>query len=185
MTRAALLALALYASASASAATAETASGSFANSPVELLGAGVICEVELEGQREAPETVSGILNIVDQDREIDVATPRVPADLGLSFGVRAGLLPGTAIPGMVDIVVTHPPMGDRGVTVERWQAVMNAGETSINLFTFQHDFEMVQGPWLFQIVSEGEVLLQQPFEVTPSGTVPPVQQTCFSARIMS
>lgn len=181
MIRTATLALLL----SASALAAETASGAFANTPVELLGFGVICEVELQGQREAPETLSGILNIVDQDREIDVTTPRVPADLGLSFGVRAGLLPGTAVPGLVDIVVTHPPMGDSGITVERWQAVMNGGETTINLFTFEHAFEMVEGPWLFQIVKDGEVLLQQPFEVTPSGSVPPVQKACFGARLMS
>lgn len=181
MIRTVPLALALLASPLA----AETATGAFANSPMERLGFGVICDVELEGQREAPETLSGILNIVDQDREIDVATPRVPAELGLSFGIRAGLLPGTALPGVVDIVVTHPPMGEAGMTVERWSAEMNAGETTINLFTFEHTFEMVQGPWLFQIVSDGQVLLQQPFEVTASGTVPEVQQACFRARILS
>lgn len=156
----------------------------FAEHPLVLDQFGVICEIFPEGQRAAPDTVSGILNVVEQDQPIDVETVRVPAELGLSFGIRATLAPGTALTG-IDVVVTHPPMGGAGQTVERWGATFNAGEVNLNLFTFEEEYELVQGPWLFQLISDGEVLLQQPFLVTARGSVPDVQQTCYGARIVS
>lgn len=158
--------------------------GAFVEPPLVLESHGVICEVEMQGSRPAPETLSGILNLIDQDRPIDVVTPQVPAELGLSFGIRAALKAGAAMPDVM-VVVTHPPMGPDGVTVEKWAAAMNFGQPSLNLFTFEKEYELVQGAWMFQLESEGEVLLQQPFEVTAPGTVPAVQQTCFGAKIMS
>ena len=158
--------------------------GAFANPPMMLESFGVICEVELHGSRPAPETMSGLLNLIDQDRAIDVKTVQVPADKGLSFGIRATLTRGAAVPE-VTVVVTHPPMGPEGVTVERWSASMNYGEPTLNLFTFEKEYELVQGNWMFQLEHDGRVLLQQPFEVTAPGTVPAVQQACFGARILS
>lgn len=166
------------------AQSATAGNTTFAEHPLVLDQFGVICEIFPEGQRPAPETVSGILNLVEQDQPIDVQTVRVPAEIGLSFGIRATLAPGTAL-SPVDVVVTHPPMGEAGQTVERWGATFNAGEVNLNLFTFEEDYELVQGPWLFQLVSDGEVLLQQPFVVTARGSVPDVQQTCYGARIVS
>lgn len=158
--------------------------GAFASPPVTLEGFGVICEVQLQGTRPAPDTLSGLLNLVDQDRPIDVETLQVPAELGLSFGIRSSLTAGSAVPE-VTVVVTHPPMGPNGVTVERWPTPMNFGETSLNLFTFEHEYELAEGAWMFQLERDGEVLLQQPFQVTAPGTVPAVQQACFAAEIMS
>jgi hypothetical protein len=158
--------------------------GAFSEPPLVLESYGVICDVELQGNRPAPETYSGTLNLIAQDRAIDVETVQVPAELGLSFGIRAALTPGASVPD-VTVIVTHPPMGQNAVTVERWSAAMNFGEASLNLFTFESDYELLEGMWLFQLEREGKVLLQQPFEVTAPGTVPVVQDTCFGARIMS
>lgn len=158
--------------------------GAFVKAPMTLEGFGVICEVQMQGTRPAPETLSGLLNLVDQDRPIDVETLQVPAEMGLSFGIRASLAPGSAVPD-VDVVVTHPPMGPDGVTTERWPTPMNFGEASLNLFTFEHEYELVEGAWMFQLERDGRVLLQQPFEVTAPGTVPAVQQTCFAAAVTS
>jgi hypothetical protein len=158
--------------------------GAFAAPPMVLESHGVICQVELQGSRPAPETLSGQLNLIDQNRPIDVETMQVPAEIGLSFGIRATLTPGSVVPE-VTVVVTHPPMGPNGVTVERWSAAMNYGEASLNLFTFEKEYELVQGMWMFQLERDGQVLLQQPFEVTKPGSVPQVQQACFSGQIMS
>ena len=167
------------------AGTAAFADGSaFVAPPMVLEAYGVICDVQLGGTRPAPETLSGLLNVIDQNLPIDVETVQVPAELGLSFGIRASLSPGAAVP-LVTVVVTHPPMGPEGVTVERWSAAMNYGDRSLNLFTFEKDYELVQGAWMFQLERDGEILLQQPFEVTAPGTVPAVQQGCFGAQIMS
>ncbi|MBV7397384.1 DUF3859 domain-containing protein [Mameliella sediminis] len=158
--------------------------GAFVEPPLTLESFGVICEVELQGTRPAPETLSGLLNLVDQDRPIDVETLQIPAEMGLSFGIRASLTAGASVPE-VTVVVTHPPMGPTARTVERWQAPMNFGEVSLNLFTFEHDYELLEGAWMFQVEQDGKVLLQQPFTVTAPGTVPAVQQACFGAEIMS
>ncbi|BBU54029.1 MULTISPECIES: DUF3859 domain-containing protein [Mameliella] len=158
--------------------------GAFVEPPLTLEAFGVICEVELQGTRPAPDTLSGLLNLVDQDRPIDVETVQVPAEMGLSFGIRASLTAGSSVPE-VTIVVTHPPMGPEGRTVERWVTPMNFGDVSLNLFTFERDYELVEGPWMFQVERDGKVLLQQPFEVTAPGTIPAVQQACFAAEVVS
>lgn len=158
--------------------------GSFTEPPLVLEAHGVICDIELQGNRPAPETLSGMLNLIDQDRAIDITTAQVPAELGLSFGIRTTLIPGASVPE-VTVVVIHPPMGPEGVTVERWSAAMNFGEASLNLFTFEQDYELVQGDWMFRIERDGRVLLQQSFEVTAPGTVPVVQNACYGAQIMS
>ncbi len=158
--------------------------GAFVEPPLKLEAHGVICEVEMQGSRPAPETLSGLLNLIDQDRPIDIETLQVPAEMGLSFGIRATLSPGAAMPEVM-VVVTHPPMGAKGVTVERWSAAMNFGEPSLNLFTFERDYELVEGNWMFQLEADGQVLLQQPFQVTAPGTVPAVQKACFAAEVVS
>lgn len=167
---------------SGTAALAEV--GAFVEPPLVLDSFGVICEVELQGTRPAPETLSGQLNLIDQNRTIDVESVQVPAEIGLSFGIRATLSPGAAVPE-VTVIVTHPPMGPNGVTVERWTAAMNFGETALNLFTFENDYELVEGAWMFQLEHDGRTLLQQPFEVTAPGSVPAVQKACFAAEVIS
>ncbi len=166
----------------ASLASAEE--GNFATPPMALVEAGVICDIRPEEQRAAPGTVSGVLNLVRQSAPIDVPSPMVPAELGLSFGIRAQLLP-EGEGGTYTVVVTHPPMGPNGQEVEAWDALMAPGDPALNLFTFEKPYELVEGPWRFQLVKEDEVLLQQDFLVTPKGTVPAVQKTCYGSMIMS
>ena len=162
------------------AAEAETA----AASPVVLLDHGVVCDVTVEGRQEAPLTESGQINLIDQDRGIDVTTTEVPARLGLSFGIRMTLAPGTAVED-TRIVVSHPPLGAAGVTVQSWAVALNAGAPAINLFTFEHPYELVQGPWRFEVIGPEGVLLRQDFTVTGGLAVPAVQQACFAAQAIS
>ena len=162
------------------AAAAETG----APSPVVLLDHGVICDVTIEGRREAPLTESGQINVIDQTREIDVTTSEVPARLGLSFGIRVTLAPGQTVAD-TRIVVEHPPMGRAGVTVQSWTAPLSPGLPAINLFTFEHDYEMVKGDWRFRVIGPQGVLLEQGFTVTGGLSVPAVQETCFDAMVIS
>lgn len=157
---------------------------SFVKPPMELVEFGVICDLKPDEQREAPGTVSGVLNLVNQSAPVDVATPMVPAELGLSFGVRARLSE-TSPGGMYTVIVTHPPMGPNGQQVETWEADLGPGDPTLNLFTFELPYELVEGPWRFQLQMSDEVLLQQDFVVTPKGTVPAVQKTCYGSMIMS
>lgn len=153
-------------------------------SPVEMLDFGVICDVETNGQVDAPETASGVLNLVDQNREIDVTTTEVPAHLGLSFGLRTRMQPETSMRGL-RIVVTHPPMGPNNITRQSWAAPMAAGQTGVNLYTFDNKHELVKGIWRFQLMFSDAVLLEKVFEVLPKGTVPAVQHTCLGQSLTS
>lgn len=155
-----------------------------ATSPVILLDHGVICDVTIEGRQDAPLTESGEINLIDQDRAIDVTTSAVPARKGLSFGIRIAVEEGAAI-AEARVVVTHPPLGAAQITVQSWASPLNAGSNAINLFTFQHDYEMVQGRWSFQIVAAQGVLLEQVFDVLPPLAVPAVQKACFEEQILS
>jgi hypothetical protein len=153
-------------------------------SAVRLIDHGVLCDVTIEGRREAPLTESGVINLIDQGREMDVTTADVPARMGLSFGIRVVATGGSGFPD-ARVVVTHPPLGAAGVTVQSWPSPLGGGATSINLFTFEHAYELVQGVWRFQIVSDGRVLAEQAFAVTGGHAVPEVQTACFAAEITS
>lgn len=146
--------------------------------------AGVICDITLDSQRPAPGTVSGVLNVVEQGRQIDVASTLVPAEIGLSFGIRAQLAE-DAPGGTYTVIVTHPPMGDNGQTIETWEGTLAPGDPALNLFTFELPYELVEGDWRFQMALDGEIALQRDFTVLPKGSVPAVQQTCYGSQIMS
>ena len=172
----------LFLSLLTASAAAET--GSFSKPPLVDLEFGVMCDVRPTDSIPAPGTVSGVLNLIDEDRQIDVVTQAVPAELGLSFGIRVRLAP-EAERALLDVIVTHPPMGDKGQEVEAWVDNVAPGSLTLNLFSFEEPFELIEGPWLFQLRHEGDVVAEQSFLVTPKGTVPEVQQTCFGAMIMS
>lgn len=152
--------------------------------PVILLDHGVICDVELNGTTTAPMTATGVLNLVDQSRLIDVTTPQVPAHLGLSFGIRTALAPNATLADM-QVVVTHPPMGAKAITRQSWFAPLHTGQDALNLFTFEYDHELVLGTWIFQLTFADQVLIEQAFEVLPKGSVPVVQQTCLAKNLTS
>lgn len=153
-------------------------------SAIELVGFGVICEIEIGTPREAPLTESGVINSIDQERAIDVATRAVPAHIGLSFGLRV-LLPEGQTSTNTRMSVTHPPMGPRGVTTESWTAPLTPGAPNLNLFTFEKDYEMVQGTWTFAVLDDAGKQLEISFEVLPPGSVPQVQDACFDPLPMS
>ncbi|SDY16930.1 DUF3859 domain-containing protein [Citreimonas salinaria] len=145
-------------------------------------GYGVICQIETEGQRIAPDTESGVVNVVPQGRTFDVLTNVVPAEPGISFGIRTG---GTA-PALwaARVEVTHPPMGVQGITQQGWDYV--PGDPSLNLFTFEYPYEAVKGEWTFRILAaDGTVLAVQLFAVTDLSAAPAVAETCFAAEFTS
>lgn len=146
---------------------------------VRLIEAGIICPREARGELiEAPGTEAGHIRQIEEGVGFDLFARTVPTMDDLSFGFRTALKPGTG-PTPVTVVVTHPPMGPRGVTREEWQDVMVPGETSLNLFTFEMDYEKVEGPWTFSIEIDGAPVVRVPFEVTREGGRGPVERACF------
>ncbi len=152
--------------------------------PVDLLDYGVICDVALTGTEVAPETASGVINLIDQTRAIDVTTQHVPAHIGLSFGLRTKMGNEATLDG-ARMQIIHPPMGPSGITQQSWAAPMQAGEAALNLYTFEHGDELLLGDWTFQLIFADKVLIERHFEVLPQGSVPVVQQVCFGMNLTS
>ncbi|PYG31223.1 DUF3859 domain-containing protein [Pelagimonas varians] len=153
-------------------------------SPIASQQYGVICALELQGQQTATTTESGVINLIDQARNLDVTTHQVPAELGLSFGIRALVADGASLEG-ARMSVTHPPMGPRKITHQSWSVPLHSGAPALNMFTFESPHELVQGTWVFQLIFADKVLTEKVFQVLPAGSVPVVQKTCGGVQLTS
>ena len=150
-----------------------------AASQVRLIDAGIICPRESRGALvEAPGTEAGHIRQIEEGLSFDLPDRIVPTMDLLSFGFRTELKPGTG-PLAVTVVVTHPPMGERGVVREEWSDVLEPGNSSVNLFTFEMDYEKVPGDWAFSIEVEGKPVVTVPFEVTETDNRGRIEQACF------
>ena len=150
-----------------------------ATAQVRLVDAGIICPRESTGELvEAPGTEAGYIRLIQQGQTFDLPDRIVPAMDNLSFGFRTALKPGMPMQD-VTVVVTHPPMGDRGVEREEWSDVIEPGSESLNPFTFEMDYEKVPGAWEFSIEVDGTPVVRVPFTVTESEGRGRVEQACF------
>lgn len=161
-------------------ALAGGAVASGAEAQVRLVEAGIVCPREPSGALvEAPGTEAGVLRQVEEGLAFDVLSRTVPMIDDLAFGVRVELKAGTP-PLSAVVVVTHPPMGPRGVTREEWPDALLPGGQSVNLFTFEQDYEKVPGRWTFGLEVEGEPVVTVAFDVLAEGGQGPVEQVCFT-----
>ncbi|SDZ55816.1 protein of unknown function [Jannaschia faecimaris] len=150
-----------------------------ASAQVRLVDAGIICPRESEGEFvDAPGTESGFIRRIRQGLAFDLPDRTVPTMDQLSFGFRTTLKAGAATTP-VTVVVTHPPMGERGIEREEWTDVMTPDASNLNLFTFEMDYEKVPGPWTFSIEIDGQPIVTVPFEVTETENQGRVERACF------
>jgi hypothetical protein len=100
-------------------------------------------------------------------------TTTVPALVGMTFGWRyevAGSPPGTAV--ALKLVVRFPEPGvtnpATGRTFRSAQYQVNAaiGATSWEAYTLDYEWEVVTGPWTFEIWHGGRKLAEKTFMVT-------------------
>ena len=141
---------------------------------VARIEAGVFCAWQAMDQRPAPGTLSGWIHVPDgeitfhwPDRQV------VPASLGLAFGVKAQLLPGE-FAAYVDMRVYRPGSD----LPEIWDSSIGDLSPSIAFFRFDHEHELVPGPWRFE-AWEGETQLYSvEFEVVPAAALPEISQAC-------
>jgi hypothetical protein len=151
--------------------------------PVAAAETGLVCPPEIVGTREAPETASGSINIIDQDTPIAVDTRDVPLEPEVSFGLRTRLTEG--FPDLYAMVeVEHPPFPGTGIVLERFDTVLTADRWSLNTFRFEHGYELQPGKWTFRIVAEGRVLVEEVFDVR-RGLGNPLNRVCGSPDYLS
>lgn len=150
---------------------------------VRLVEAGIVCPRVTTGELlPAPGTETGTIRRIDQETVFDLPDRRVPMMTDLSFGFRTELQEGEEA-REVQIVVTHPPMGPRGVVRQEWADTIYPGDTNLNLFTFEFPYEKVPGRWTFAVELDGAAIVSVPFEVGVETARGPVEAACF--RFMS
>ena len=156
------------------------AAATSADAKVRLLEAGIVCPEPRDGaaRRAAPDTEIGHIDILERDVGFDLLDRQVPAMRDLAFGLRVALKAGQPETALT-IVLEHPPLGDRAVTRQSWVQWVAGGEDTINLFTFDFPYEMVEGDWAFSIEVEGQRVVSVPFDVGPPGSNPRVDEVCF------
>ena len=146
---------------------------------VRLVETGIVCPRIVTGEmRPAPDTEFGEIRQIDQPVIFDLDARTVPTMTNLGFGFRIGLEAGQPARD-VTIVVTHPPMGPRAVTRQSWSDRLEPGEDSVDLFTFEEDYEKVPGRWTFSVEIDGSVVVEAPFDVVAEGGHGPVEDACF------
>lgn len=140
---------------------------------VASLKVGVFCALQAMDQRPAPGTLSGWIHV--PDGPIDFHWPGqqvVPAVLGLAFGVKSQMVPGTFLQG--EMRVYRP-----GVTTpETWDSTFTDTGEQFGFFRFDREDELTPGLWRFE-AWEGETRLYAvEFEVVPAAALPKIAQAC-------
>lgn len=141
---------------------------------------GAYCAQRPEAEEPAPDTASGVINIVPLIPDFQFRQKIVPAEIGIGFGVLASAPPGVLL-DPVTVTVTHPPYLDSGIEVEQWVTDIDAGQNLMG-FSFDHTTELVLGEWTFSAHSaSGEELFFISFEVVEPAFMPQVIRTCFGS----
>jgi hypothetical protein len=138
---------------------------------------GVYCAADPVRTEEAPETASGVINIVPHIPEIRFAQTIVPAALDIGFGVLSRA-PVGVLHDPVTITVTHPPFPGSGIEVERWVTQIDGDGLNLTGFSFDIPEELVLGPWSFSAHMGATELFHVTFEVVPPDLAPDVLTDC-------
>ena len=81
------------------------------------------------------------------------------------FGRRAGAKVSLRFVGLFPARGLRNPQTGRTTHKDQVTAVNAMGERYVNLYTFEHDWEIVPGVWTFQIWYQGRKLAEQSFTV--------------------
>ena len=146
--------------------------------------AGVICAPPTVGTAPAPDTVAGTTHIIDVDPPFVSTKRRVPAVIGIGFGIKVQANDAAGIPE-VTMLVTHPPMGKSGATTQTYQSQISGTDPSLTFYQFDFDYELVLGTWQIEASQGGRVLYRTSFEVVPPAQVPQLVATCGFEELLS
>lgn len=151
---------------------------------IAAMESGVICAPDIISTRPAPDTIAGTTNVIEEDPPFVSLENRVPAALGIGFGVRAmaesaaGLAP-------VTIVVTHPPMGAERTTRQSFESSISGIDGSITFYQFDYAYELVTGTWTITAQQAGTTLYRATFEVLAPQSIPELAGVCGFEELLS
>ena len=169
MIRAAILAALVLAAGAARAQEVEADPGA-----VGAVEVGVFCTEETGERMAAPGSVAGHSNVVGEI-ELRARTMVVPVSPDLTFGFRALAL--RDAPGAV-MRITHPPFRGLGATEQWFAKALRTDVVEHALYTFDEGYEMVEGPWRFELVEGERVLLAVTVRAVPAREAPHLVGLC-------
>jgi hypothetical protein len=151
---------------------------------IQHLDAGLLCAAEPVGATPAPDTIAGETHIIGQEPDFVRLSQRVPATLGIGFGIKSQALGAEGI-GNVDMVLTHPPMGQDQVTTQRFTTSISGIDPSLTFYQFDYAYELVLGTWTFTAMSGDDVIYTVNFEVVDPRQVPELSGLCVGLDLLS
>lgn len=144
---------------------------------IASLEAGVICAPDDLGVAQAPGTIAGTTHVITEEPPFVAVTRRVPAVLGIGFGIKSLSQDGDGLSGVV-MKVTHPPMGGNGITAQTFTTTIRGTDPSLTFYQFDYDYELLPGIWQLEASLADEVLYRTTFEVVPADQVPELAEVC-------
>jgi len=139
-----------------------------------ILKYGIFKQTEKEEIIRTPETPSGVTRIPAGYMSIVTVTNRIPARIGIKFGIRYEVTNLNVKDGdffEITKVTTHPPM--KKPDGKTWGSfsfaekapVKNGRVEAQTGYGFDHDYELVTGVWRIEMKLDGKTLLRQEFTV--------------------
>jgi hypothetical protein len=142
--------------------------------PLKGISFGIFCTLETTGQTQAPGTRSGFIHTVDGLPAFQWPDQRrVPATLGIAFGVMAQSQPGTAAPD-AEMRVYRPG----NPTPDVWDTGFYDSDPSFAFFRFDTADELIPGLWVFEAWSGGTRLYRVEFTVVQAAEAPGIAEAC-------
>lgn len=138
---------------------------------------GVFCSDDPVSFEEAPDTVAGLINIIEDTPDLVRPGSIVPAANNVSFGVRSKAQHGWIYLGTM-VTITHPPMGDSQITSQSYRTDIESNRDSHTLYRFDFDYELLPGDWTITAVYQDKTLFRRSFEVVDPRDIPELAIPC-------
>ena len=138
--------------------------------PVTELEYGVFCDSETGERVPAPDTELGYIELAPEDVKISMVRQKLPAEIGLAFGVIPHVSRDVAV-----VIKVHRP--DRK-TPESWEGTLWKDQPGSSYFTFDFPQEQVPGLWAMEAWDGDRRLYRVEYLVTPPGSDPALSGFC-------
>ncbi len=146
--------------------------------------AGIVCAPPTVGTAPAPDTVAGNTHLIDVEPAFVSTKRRVPAVLGIGFGVKAQAHDPAGIPE-VTMTMTHPAMGKTRATTQTFQSRIAGDKPSLTFYQFDFNYEMALGTWHMEAAQGGKLLYRTTFEIVAPHQVPELARICGFEDMLS
>ena len=146
--------------------------------------AGVICAPDIIGTQPAPDTVAGVTNSLDVDPPFVSTGRRVPAVLGVGFGVKAMALDVEGL-SPVTMTITHPAMGPKRIKTQSFATRITGDDPSLTFYQFDFAYELLPGTWSTEATFEDTLIYRTSFKVVPPNQIPELAAICGFEDMLS